>query len=159
MAFFCCPSEPSPLTIGLSLLTNNKYRVFVPICLIPAKWISGSFLFYCIYRLTWYWLRFIILNMDLLLSLKSFTSWGNSNLRTNRSCLLPCIFVSAFSVKVLSGWRMNGHKEIEVSQVTTKYHSQIYRITNRTHLVKLRRTKRYRFWSNCFFHIALCRYK
>jgi hypothetical protein len=44
--FVRCPSEFSPLTVGLCLVTNNKYSVFLSICLIPAKRISGSFLKY-----------------------------------------------------------------------------------------------------------------
>jgi hypothetical protein len=103
--FVHCPSKFSLLTISMSLITNTKYTVFLSICLIPAKRFSGSLfkyialLFYCIYRLTWYWLCFIIRNMGLLLSLKSLNSSGKSTLSTHRLSLLVCIFVVVISVK------------------------------------------------------------
>lgn len=131
MEFVRWSSEFSPLTVRLSLMTNTTFSVFLSICLIPAVFKNTlRFLFYCIYQLTWYWLCFIIRNMGLLLSLKSLNISGNSTLRTHRVCLLVCIF-----------GRMNGRKETVVSQLTTKIPSQIYRITNRTHLVTLRCAK------------------
>ena len=155
MEFVRCPSEFSPLTVGLCLVTNTKNSVFLSICLIPAKRISGSFLntckyflFYCIYRLTLYWLRFIIRSTGILLVLKSLNSSGKYP-QIVFTGLYICF--SYFSEKVLSGWRMNGRKELVVSQMTTKIPSQIYGIKNRTHLVKLRRAKSCSLWSQYLY--------
>lgn len=154
MEFVRCPSDFSPLTVGMSLMTKNLYSVFLSICLIPAKRISGSFLNYIAL------LVLLHLSNNVVFVMLHYTQYGSTSesevvkqLRKQHFKYPQIVFIgfciccSCFGEKVLSGWRMNGRKEIVVSQLTTKIPLQIYRITNRTHLVTLRHAKSYSLWS------------
>jgi hypothetical protein len=73
MEFVRCPSQFYPLTVGLSLVTNTKYSVFLSICLIPAKRISGSFFKYIAL------LVLLHLSIKVVLIMLHYTQYGSTS--------------------------------------------------------------------------------